>query len=791
MLTLAHMRLISFLNFIPNAFKARLVSNLFFQVKSKLALHCLFLLIFSSSFLSVEAQERSIKGIVRSSTGAALEFASILAKDLGKGTQSDSLGQFTLRIPSTSTIQLTVSRLGYISSQKWVDLMESTVSFILEPMETGLDEVVVSGTLQELSRADSPVPIEVFKSSFFRSNPVPSLFESFQQVNGVRTQINCSICNTGDIQINGLPGPYTMVLIDGMPIVSGLATVYGLSGIPQALIDRIEVVKGPASTLYGSEAVAGLINMITKKPEKAPLFSLDLMGTSWEEISLDVSVKSYFGKRTQALTGVNAFLYDQPIDENQDGLTDLALQQRISVFQKVDFQQKNGKLLAIAGRLLWEDRWGGEMNWTPQERGGDRIYGESIQTRRWELFGTYDLPFLDNLKLQVSANGHRQDSYYGITAYDANQKIGFTQLTWNKERGIHHFLVGTAYRYTSYDDSTLVTTDANGQTNAPAITHLPGAFIQNELKLSPKHQLLVGVRHDFSTIHGSIWSPRLNFKLNSEDKSVIWRTSIGNGFRVANVFTEDHAALTGARRVVFTEALRPEKSWNINSNLVKKFFASKGNYFGLDASVFYTHFSNQIIPDYESNPNEIRYANLNGTSLSQGISLNFDGLWANGFKLLAGITWMDVTLTEEGNKVRQLFTERFSGVWTVGYHFHPLELTLDYTGNVFGPMRLPLLGPLDDRPEYSPWWSLQNIQVTKKFGAQWEVYGGVKNILNYTPSSSSIARAFDPFDRGVVFDAAGSVVPTPENPNALSFDPSGLVAPNQGIRGFLGFRFSF
>jgi outer membrane receptor for ferrienterochelin and colicins len=785
------MWLTSWLNFLSNSIQALLVSKLFSQVKSKPALRCIFLVIFACNSFSLAAQERPIKGSVKSSTGEALEFASILAKDLGKGTQSDSLGQFTLGIPTAKKVQLIVSRLGYKSSQKWIDLTESTFSFVLDPMENSLEEVVVSGTLQELSRADSPVPVEVFKSTFFRSNPAPSLFESFQQVNGIRTQVNCSICNTGDIQINGLPGPYTMVLIDGMPIVSGLATVYGLSGIPQALIDRIEIVKGPASTLYGSEAVGGLINVITKRSEKAPLFSLDLMGTSWEEISFDASVKSSFGKRTQALTGVNAFLYDQPIDENQDGLTDLALQQRISVFQKVDFQQKNGKLLAIAGRLLWEDRWGGEMNWTPQERGGDRIYGESIQTRRWELFGTYYLPFLENLKLQVSANGHRQDSYYGITAYDASQKIGFGQLTWTKDLGIHHFLLGAAYRYTSYDDSTPATIDPVGQTNAPAITHLPGVFVQNELKLSAKHHLLLGVRHDLGTIHGSIWSPRVNFKLNSEDKSVIWRTSIGNGFRVANVFTEDHAALTGARRVVFTEALRPEKSWNMNSNLVKKFFTSKGNYFGLDASVFYTHFSNQIIPDYESNPNEIRYANLNGTSLSQGISLNFDGLWANGFKLLAGITWMDVTLTEEGNKVRQLFTERFSGVWTVGYHFHPLELTLDYTGNVFGPMRLPLLGPLDDRSEYSPWWSLQNIQVTKKFGSQLEVYGGAKNILNYTPSSSSIARAFDPFDRGVVFDASGSVVPTPENPNALTFDPSGLVAPNQGIRGFLGLRFSF
>jgi len=269
---------------------------------------------------------------------------------------------------------------------------------------------------------------------------------------------------------------------------------------------------------------------------------------------------------------------------------------------------------------------------------------------------------------------------------------------------------------TYYDDSTPATAESNGQGNSPFITHLPGLFLQNELKLSKTQSLLGGIRYDYNTVHGSIWSPRLNYKISSEDKSLIWRTSIGNGFRVANVFTEDHAALTGARQVVFEEELDPERSWNVNTNLVKKIYSDQGNYFGLEASIFYTQFSNQIIPDYETNPNQIIYANLDGTSRSQGLSFNFDGLWANGFKLLTGITLMDVSLEENGVRERQLFTERFSGVWTIGYHIHPLELTIDYTGNVYSPMRLPLLGELDDRPEYSPWWSLQNIQITKGLG---------------------------------------------------------------------------
>ena len=753
---------------------------------------CLFLtlLLFLLTPLSLFAQQK-ISGKVLSSKGTPLEFANVLIKETNQGAVTDGSGKFQLEVVEKGPFTLQISLLGYQNLVSVVELPVDELEFPLISLDTQLDEIVVSGTLQEVSRLDSPVPVEVYKSSFFRANPAPSLFESFQNINGVRPQVNCNICNTGDIQINGLAGPYTMILIDGMPIVSGLATVYGLSGIPQSLIDRIEVVKGPASTLYGSEAVAGLINVITKRPENAPLVSLDAFGSTWGELNLDLGIKSSFGKNIQSLTGINTFWYDTPIDYNQDGMTDLTLQKRFSVFQKLQITQKKGNILSLAGRYINEDRWGGQMNWTPAFRGGDLIYGESIRTQRWEFFGNYQLPVKEQLNFQFSANGHNQDSYYGNVFYGADQRIGFGQLTWNKLVGKNQLLAGAAYRLTYYDDSTPATAESNGQENSPFVTHLPGLFLQNELKLSPTQSLLGGIRYDYNTVHGSIWSPRLNYKISSADKSLIWRTSVGNGFRVANVFTEDHAALTGARQVVFEEELNPERSWNVNTNLVKKIYSDRGNYFGLEGSVFYTQFSNQIIPDYETNPNQIIYSNLDGTSRSQGASFNFDGLWANGFKLLAGVTLMDVSFEENGVRERQLFTERFSGVWTVGYHIHPLELTIDYTGNVYSPMRLPLLGELDDRPEYSPWWSLQNIQVTKGLGEKWEIYGGVKNLLNYTPPANSIARAFDPFDRGVTFDGVGNVVPTPENPNALTFDPTYMFAPNQGIRGFLGVRYTW
>lgn len=755
--------------------------------------YIIWLLMLCSS--QVLAQEKgTISGKVTTPDGQALEFVNVGVSGLTIGDVTDANGRFTIQAAPFGELTIIASMIGFEAAQKKVSLSAGSPSvqadFILNESSQTLDEVVVSGTMKEVSKLESPVPVEVYSAKFFRANPTPSVFESMQNVNGVRPQINCNVCNTGDIHINGLEGPYTMVLIDGMPIVSGLSTVYGLTGIPQSLIERVEVVKGPASTLYGSEAVGGLINIITKKPASAPAISADVFGTTWGEINTDIGARYQLAERTQGLVGVNYFNYQNPIDNNNDGFTDVTLQNRISVFNKLSFDRKDNKLFSIAGRYVYEDRWGGEMDWTKEYRGGDEIYGESIYTNRWELFGIYQLPVREIMNLQVSGNGHKQNSVYGNTGYFADQYIGFAQLTWNKPINAHDFMFGISYRYNYYDDNTPATSDAF-QANEPSITHLPGAFVQDEIKLNESNKLLMGLRYDHNSIHGSILSPRINYKWNSKDQKNIVRLSIGNGYRVANVFTEDHAALTGAREVVFAEELDPETSWNANLNLVKKIYTSGNMFIGLDASAFYTYFNNAIFPDYETDPNKIIYGNLDGSAVSKGVSLNLDLSWDSGLKMIAGGTLMDVSVTENNETYRQLLTERFSGVWSIGYTFENIQLSVDYTGNIYGPMRLPLLGELDDRPEYSDWYSIQNIQLTKIINEQWEIYGGVKNLSNFTPPANSIARAFDPFDENVQFDNNGQVVPTADNPNALTFDPSYVYAPNQGIRGFVGLRYTF
>ena len=707
------------------------------------------------------------------------EFVNIYLKENAKGTSTDAEGNYTLKNIHNGNYTLVVSSVGFKTQYKKVVLQNNqntTYNFVLEEDASQLEEVVISGTMKPVKKLDSPVNVEVFSTTFFEKNPAPSVFESMQNINGVRPQVNCSVCNTGDIKINGLDGPYTFVLIDGMPIVSGLSTVYGLTGIPQALIERIEVVKGPASTLYGSEAVGGIINIITKKPSSASKLNIETFGSSWGEVSTDIGAKYSLGK-VNGLVGVNYFNYSNPIDNNDDGFTDLTLQDRISVFNKLNIQRKNNRVFSLAGRYVYEDRWGGELDWTPEFRGGTELYGESIYTSRWETFGTYQLPTDEKISFQFSANGHDQNSYYGDTFYDAQQYIGFGQFLYDTTFGKNHdVLFGVAYRYNYYDDNTPATASETG--NAPSISHLPGVFVQDEITLAPNNKLLLGARYDYNSVHGNIFSPRLNYKWNSENNEDVIRISIGNGFRVANVFTEDHAALTGNREVLFDGELSPETSWNTNINYVKKIATKNNTIINIDASAFYTFFNNKIIPDYETDPTKIIYANLDGYAESKGISLSTDVTFQNGLSIIAGATLMDVSTTENGVTERQLLTESFSGTWSISYKFSPIHLKLDYTGNVYAPMDLPLLGDNDPRSPTSPWYSIQNFQATKEFGNNFEVFGGVKNLLNFTPAANSILNADDPFEENV----------DPANPN-LVFDPAYVYASFQGRRAFLGLRF--
>jgi outer membrane receptor for ferrienterochelin and colicins len=743
------------------------------------------LLIFFMIHNHANAQNGVLKGTIKGTNGEAIGLVSIISLNSKQGTISNNEGSYELSKLATGKHIIKFSYMGYETHQQEITLDKEevlTLDIVLSPsVNTAIDEVVITGTMREISRLNSPVPVEIITAQLFKKNPTPSLFDAVGMVNGVQPQLNCNVCNTGDIHINGMEGPYTMILIDGMPIVSALSTVYGLSGIPNSMVDRIEVVKGPASSLYGSEAMGGIINVITKSPLKAPIVSLDFWGTGWGETSADAAIKFKVGE-SSSLLGANYFNYQNPIDKNGDNFTDLTLQKRLSIFNKWNFERSDNRLASIAGRYVYEDRWGGEMNWNKTYRGGDQVYGESIYTRRGEMIGLYQLPTNERILSQFSYNWHQQDSWYGTTPFKATQHVAFVQSYWDKPIGKkHNLLTGAAFRFTGYDDNTPATASPIGQ-NQPTKTALPGIFLQDEWSISSKHTLLSGYRYDYDKNHGSIHSPRLAYKF-SPDQTHTLRASFGTGFRVVNLFTEDHAALTGARKVELMETLNPERSVNSNLNYVFN-YSTKKLFFNMDITGFYSYFSNKIVGDFDSDPNKIIYENLDGHAVSQGVSLNTHLTFSFPLKITSGITYMDVYLKEHDEnqnllKSVQLHAPKWSGNFILTYAL-PKKFSVDFTGNWYGPMRLPIL-PHDYRPEYSPWFSIANIQLTKGFNNGIELYGGLKNLFNFVPKDP-IMRPFDPFDK-----LADDPI---NNPNGYTFDPSYNYSSLQGLRYFIGLRYN-
>jgi outer membrane receptor for ferrienterochelin and colicins len=743
-----------------------------------------------------------IPGTVLNEDGEPLQSVTVSIPALKKGARTRRDGGFELALPASllasppDSVNIIFTYLGYKRQSVTIKFPQTApVRVVMRPAATAKEQVVVTGTMTEKIITDSPVHVEVFTPTFFQKNPTPAIFDALTMVNGVQPQLNCSICNTGDIHINGMEGPYTMVTIDGMPIVSGLATVYGLSGIPNSMIERIEIVKGPASTLYGSEAVGGLINIVTKTPSRMPMLSVDVFGTTQRELNVDAALKLSLGEddRTPAfahtLLGVNYFTFQNRMDANADGFTDVTLQNRFSVFNKWEFEPTGGQnsgALSLAGRMVLEDRWGGQLDWTPQFRGSDSIYGETIQTTRFEVLGKYQLPREivggENVTFDASFSNHKQTSFYGTTPYNALQRIAFGQFVWRSEfaantnePSIHELLVGLAFRYTSYQDNTPATLEADGITPKPALTLLPGIFVQDEIALSDVTKLLLALRYDYNSAHGNVLTPRMSLKWSPNSDNVL-RFNAGTGYRVVNLFTEDHAALTGAREVVIKNALRPEQS--VNANLSFTHYAtflddSPLASASLDATGFATYFSNQITADYDTDPTKIIYDNLNGFGVSAGVSADLALTFVGGLKATLGATYMEVEQTRDGVRQWQFFAPRFSGVASVSYQISP-AFSVDYTSRFTSPMRLP--ATIDDLPPESPWFALHNIQATVKLEA-FEFYGGVKNLFNYLPANPVIVRAFDPFDK-LVADPA----------TQQTFDPTRVYAAVQGIRGFLGVR---
>lgn len=709
--------------------------------------------------------------------------ATIQVLGTDQGTISDEDGYFQLAIQDGVTYAIEVRSMGFkVSSHKVTAMgMPVFLEVALQESLLSMEEVVVTGTMNPTFVSQSPVKIEVITAEYlnnFTPAAATSIVEGISLINGIQEVVACGVCFTNSISINGLPGPYTAILMDGSPIYGNLASVYGLNGIPSMIIDRFEVIKGPSSTLYGSEAVAGVINIITKDPASQPLISADIMGTTHLESFGNFSIAPHIGK-SNGFIGLNYAYINNFDDENGDGFGDNINLDRISIFSKWNIYRPSGKKFTLTGKYYYEDRRNGVEQFLTDKnyrrlRGSAEVYGESIFTNRFELFGSYEFPVAASIKLDYSLSTHKQNSFYGADFYDASQDIVFTNLIWSNQTGNHDLSGGFTSRFQAYDDNTIAT-ERSG-INTPDNQYIPGLFLQDEWSITNRFTALGGARLDHYQQHGLIFSPRLNLKFKPAEWTTI-RSNFGTGFRIVNLFTEDHAFVTGQREVVINEELKPEESFNysINLNHVYTLGASQGM---LDVDAFYTYFTNKITPDYETT-GQINYANADGYAVSKGIGLSLQHEFVFPLAFNLGINIQEVTENENG-EIRDIeFAPSWSGVGTVNYRLKKWKTNIGYTVNLTGSMALPQVFDLDEngapetnaRPTISESFAIHNIQFSKEPKAGFSVYCGIQNLFDLRQSWSPLVGFNDP------------------NANtgfSNSFDTSYAYAPIHGREFYLG-----
>lgn len=530
------------------------------------------------------AQNGTIKGTI-TVNNEPLEAVTVQleSKSLKKWTTSDRNGHYAISLPA-GEYRLKIRSLGYIPyDDKVVITEEETLSqdVTLKEDVLGIDEVVITATKTKENRKDAPVLVSVTTNRELANVKAHTLMEGLVFQPGLRTEVNCQNCGTSQVRINGLEGAYSQILIDSRPIFGSLNGVYGLDQIPANMIERIEVIRGGGSALFGSNAIAGTINVITKNPTKneaqASIVSNLIGGKSGDVVS------SFNGSLVSEnyMRGISFHAMQrsrQSYDDNGDDFTEITRLRNLNAGAKLfnDFTDRH-KLTAELN-VSNENRRGGNKLDEPEHLAD---LAESIRTQMLGGNASFDYfspAYNHKFTAYTSAERTRADNYYGsfdgIDIEASSGNYGVTKENIWLLGGQHTAYVPTGkgnLQWTSgaeyqYDKIAEKRQNPNVlAVNQKANTF--GLFTQADWRISPKIKVLGGVRLD--NINSDIMkksvtalNPRASVLYNI-DENFIARGSYSRGFRAPFFYSEDvHSELQGgeARRVKLADDLKKETS---------------------------------------------------------------------------------------------------------------------------------------------------------------------------------------------------------------------------------------
>ena len=671
-----------------------------------------------------------------------------------------STGTFTGDfLTSSGPVNLQVRALGYLTMDTLVQCASGgKLTLELQPESILLGGATVVGSLSPMRMKDSPIRTQVLSGASLRRIPADDATEAIDFTNGVRETVGCGVCGTNTIQINGLEGVYTLVLLDGVPLLGGLASAYALDGIPLGMIQQVEVIQGPASARFGSQAVGGVINIVLasiRPGHGRASATLDTHGR------LLVSANSAFGSdEAPWQIGADVQRFTTRIDDNGDGYTDAPTVERGVLTLRKQHRLKQRRWRTTL-RTLAEERFGGALDFREADRGLDTRYGERIDLLRIE--GVTGSSPLDGQgwRFQGGAAYHRQQSTYGTTNFNAEEwtsQIDAFHSGWSVgERG--RFTGGASLLWDRYTDETPADSDMN--------VWVPAVFAEYSGTSSgrrPRWTWIHGLRIERPSDQGLIMAPRINLKWAPAPTLDI-RFNAGRGYRRVHLFTEEHAALDGSRNVIQpTGGLDPESSWNA---LLAADWQTGGPHASMTVSAraFSTVFTDRIYADYDSLPNTILYRNIDGTGWSRGIGLDLQWMHSNGWRALAGATRQQSEIVDSqgapwsstGQTAAQPL--EFAPDWMANLSFGRQgdRWGIDLQSQAVGPMKLP---EYPGQPDRSTPYTLLHLTASRTLhldpteqshDRHLTVSVGVKNLTN-TTQPRPLLGGEDPF--GEAFEAS-------------------------------------
>lgn len=697
--------------------------------------------------------------VIVKGTEESIPFATVMILGTNCGAVSNEEGQFEFRKLAAGKYTLRVQVMGYKTQEKTITVSAeatSVVHFQMEEVSFTTDEVVVSANRNEVSRKAAPVVVNVMSAKLFETVNSTDLAKSLNFQSGLRVENNCQNCGFPQVRINGLEGPYSQILINSRPIISALSGVYGLEQIPVNMIERVEVVRGGGSALFGANAVGGTINIITKDPinnsfQVASTMS-NMNGKSWEQ---------YMGGNVSLVAKDNSYgiaLYEtyrnrNPYDADGDGFSELGKLNMNTFGMRAYYRPNYFSRINVEYHTTNEFRRGGnKFNLQPHEA------DITEQTKHIINSGgvSYDRYWGEKHKMSVYGSIQHTDrnSYYGAQK-DMNAYGKTNDLTWvvggmyvgNMDRCL--FAPATFTGGVEYQSNSLHDVMTGYHRDMQQDVRIAGGFVQNEWRLN-RWTMLVGARLDkHNLIDHPIFSPRVNFLYKPND-NLQARLTYSTGFRAPQAYDEDlHVTAVGGEgvQIRLADGLREERS-NSFSGSVDWSFPMGHWQSNILLEGFYTDLHHVfVLEDIGEDQNGDKIKERRNGSGAKVYGVNLDAKVAHGreAQLQLGFTvqrsrynraevWTSEGEEEQTTK-RMPRTPDYYGYFT--FTSAPLKnFDFSLSGTYTGKMIVPhMAGYIEkSRMEHTPQFMDLNLKLNYTFvlkdHIKMQVNGGVQNIFN-------------------------------------------------------------